>query len=85
MDPFYTFINNLVTYIINPVIGLLVALAVAYFIYGAAMFILSADSEEGRKKGKAHLLWGVIGLFVIVAVYGILNIVVSTFGVRLPQ
>lgn len=85
MDPFYTFIANLVTYIINPIIGLLVALAVAYFIYGAAIFIINADNEEGRKKGKAHLLWGIIGLFIIVGVFGILRIVVSTFGVSLPQ
>lgn len=85
MQPFYTFIGNIVDFIINPLIALLFALALAYFVWGAAMFILNANNPEARKKGQQHLLWSVIGLFVMVAVFGILRIVTATFGVDLPQ
>ena len=85
MEPFNAFYNNVVTLIINPLIGLLFAVGIAYFVWGAAQFILNADNEEARKKGKQHLLWSVIGLFIMVAVFGILRIVLNTFGVDLPQ
>ena len=85
MESFDAFINNVITLIINPLIGLLFAVGIAYFVWGAALFILNADNEEARKKGKQHLLWSIIGLFVMVAVIGILRIVTNTFGVDLPQ
>jgi len=75
------FIAGVVTLIINPLIGLLFALALAYFLWGAAQFILNAGSEEGRKKGKDALLRGLIGIFIMASVFGILNVVTSTFGI----
>lgn len=85
MSSFDALYNNIISYLINPLIGLLFALALAYFVWGAAMFILNANNPEARKKGQQHLLWSVIGLFVMVAVFGILRIVTATFGVDLPQ
>lgn len=81
MQSLSQFIAGLVTLIINPLIGLLFALALAYFLWGAAQFILNAGNEEGRKKGKDALLWGLIGLFIMSSVFGILNIVTSTFKI----
>lgn len=79
MNDLSIFIDNIVTYIINPLIGLLMALALAYFLWGAAQLVLNGGSEEGRKKGKDALLWGLIGLLIMVTVLGILRIVVGTF------
>lgn len=85
MQTLTQFIGKVVTLIINPLIGLLFALALAYFVWGAAQFILNAGSEEGRTKGKQALLWGLIGLFLMTAVFGILRVVTATFGVDLPN
>lgn len=79
------FISNVVDLIIQPLIVLIVAAGVAYFIWGVAMFLWGAEKGEERKKGTEHLLWGVIGIVVMVAAIGILQIVVNTFGVDLPQ
>ncbi|XKT74181.1 MAG: hypothetical protein ACJKTH_02370 [Patescibacteria group bacterium UBA2163] len=79
MNDLSIFIDNFVRFIINPLIGLLMALAVVYFLWGAAQLVLNGGSEEGRKKGKDALLWGLIGLFIMVAVFGILRVVVGTF------
>lgn len=79
MDQLNVFIGNVVALIINPLIWLLMAAAFAYFIWGAAFFILHAGDETKRKEGKSHLLWGLIGIFVMVSVFGILNVVLSTF------
>jgi len=66
--------------IINPLIVLLFALAIVYFLYGLVQYLISPDSEEIRKSSKKHMLWGIIGMFIMVAVFGILNIIIQTLG-----
>lgn len=65
--------------ILDKVVILLISLAVIFFLYGIVKFIKSADEEEGRKNGKNIMLYGVIGLFVMVSVWGIVNILINTF------
>jgi len=66
-------------------IGVLLALALLFFAWGLAEFILRSDSDEGRETGRQHMLWGILGIFVMVAVIGILRIITNTFGVDLPS
>jgi hypothetical protein len=66
--------------IINPLIILLFALATVYFIYGVAQYLLSPDNEEIRKTSKSHMLWGIIGMFIMVSVFGIMNLILNTLG-----
>lgn len=73
------FISNLVRVIINPLIGFMFAVALAYFIWGVINYIKGADSDTDRKTGSQHILWGIIGLVIMVSVYSILNIAMSTF------
>jgi predicted PurR-regulated permease PerM len=66
--------------IINPLIILLFALAVVYFIYGLTKYLLSPENEEIRKTSKSHMLWGIIGMFIMISVFGIMNILLNTLG-----
>ena len=68
--------------IINPLIVLLFALAIVYFIYGLARYLLSPDNEEIRKNSKEQMLWGIIGMFIMVSVFGILSLIMNTIGVK---
>lgn len=68
-------------YILNPFIGLLFAVALAYFIYGVFEFLANADSEDARTTGKSHMLWGIIGMFIMMGVFGIMQIVINTLGI----
>lgn len=70
--------------IISPLILLLFALALVYFLYGVAMFVMSADEPEARKTGGKHMMWGIIGMFVMFAVKGILMLIVNSFGLPNP-
>lgn len=85
MDTFAVFTNNLVNLIIQPLIGLLLALALALFVWGAGQFILASGDAQKREEGKKNLLYGIIGLFVMTSVLGILRVVLSTFNVPLPN
>ncbi|MFA6503068.1 MAG: hypothetical protein WCT45_02330 [Candidatus Paceibacterota bacterium] len=68
--------------IINDVIvPVLFALAFLYFIWGVyKYFILGAADSEERTKGKDFVLWAVVGFAVIFSVWGLVNIVTSTFN-----
>lgn len=66
--------------IINPLITLLFALAVVYFLYGLVQYLLNPDSEEIRKSSKSHMLWGIIGMFIMVSVFGIMSLILTTLG-----
>ena len=68
--------------IINPLIILLFTLAVVYFVYGLVRYLLSPDNEEIRKSSKSHMLWGIIGMFIMVSVFGIMSLIINTLGVQ---
>ncbi len=60
---------------------IVVALALLYFFWGLATYILAAGEEEARAKGRSMMIWGIIALFVIVSVFGLITILQGTFGV----
>ncbi|MEK7538245.1 MAG: hypothetical protein AAB552_00195 [Patescibacteria group bacterium] len=72
------FMNKIITVFINPIIFFLVGLAVLYFLWGLFMFVKNQDSEDAQTEGKSHMVWGVIGVFIMFAVYGILDIIANT-------
>jgi uncharacterized membrane protein YidH (DUF202 family) len=66
--------------VLNPLIQFAFIVAFVVFIWGVMQFIRNANSPEGRKKGQDHMVWGVIGLVIMLGVYGIINILINTFG-----
>ena len=69
---------NIKVNILNPIITLLVALAIIYFLWGVFEFVRHAESSEERKKGGMHMLFGALGLFIMVTAYGIINLILGT-------
>ena len=79
------FIGNVDRMIINPLIGLLFALAVVYFLYGVFQFLSNQENEEKKTTGKSHMLWGIIGITVMMGVWTILGILLNTLGISKDQ
>jgi hypothetical protein len=77
-----TLIQNILANIVNPLITLMVAVAVIYFLYGVFEFVKNAESSEERKKGGMHMLFGAIGLALMATAYGVLNLIIAT--IRTP-
>lgn len=84
MQALKSFITNVSQLIIEPIIALILTAGVAYFIWGVAMYIWNSDSADERKKATQHLIWGVLGITIMVGVIGILRIATNTFNVNLP-
>ncbi len=71
-----SFIINTINNVLVPV---LFAVAFIVFLWGAFdTFILGANNEEVKEKGKNLMLWGLIGFFVMVSVWGLVNILTGT-------
>ncbi len=68
-------INKVITGILNPLIGLMFVVAIAFFIWGIVEFIWNAGNEEKRTTGKQHIIWGLVGLLIMSAVWGIMAII----------
>ncbi len=81
VSPIATFVGKVNRYITNPLIILMFAAALVYFLYGVFEFLMKADDAEARDIGKTHMLWGIVGMFIMLAVFTILHIIENTLGV----
>lgn len=71
-----SFVINTINNIVVPV---LFALAFIVFLWGVfETFILGRGNEEKRTEGQNLMLWGLIGFFVMVSVWGLVNILTGT-------
>jgi hypothetical protein len=67
--------------ILDTVIPVLVVLGIVYFVWGVVQYVISSD-EEAKKTGRDRMIYGIIGLVVIVAMWGLVGIVTKTFGLN---
>lgn len=83
VSPVTQFVGKINKLIINPIITLLFAAALVYFIYGVVMFLIdkSQGGGENAESGKNHMLWGIVGMAIMLSVFGILRLIQSTLGV----
>lgn len=65
----------------------IIALTTLTFVYGIILYISRADDESKRKEGAKYMMYGIIGLFVMLSVWGLVNLILGTFGLDLliPQ
>jgi len=74
-------IVNQIGAILDLLVPIVITLALIYFIYGVAKYIMSSGDEEGQKAARGIMIWGIIGLFVIVSIWGIVGLIASSLGV----
>jgi hypothetical protein len=74
-------LGQIASLIINPLIVLGFTIATIFLFYGIVELIWKADSGTDLGKNRNNILWGIIGLFIMFSVYGILRIVLDTFGI----
>lgn len=61
-------------------IKLLIAMATVVFIWGIIKYILYSNDTKKATEAKQFMLWGVIGLFTIVAMWGLVLVIQKTFN-----
>lgn len=64
---------------LNALIGLFITLAIVIFFWGTIKYIMSAG--EQKAEGLQIMMYGVIAIFVMVSIWGIIRLLQSTFKV----
>jgi len=65
--------------IFSSILPVLVSFGVLYFIWGMVQYFI-ADGEEAKKTGRERIIYGIIGLAVIISIWGLVKILTDTFG-----
>jgi hypothetical protein len=75
-------LSRFVDLIIVPSIKIVVAAGFFLFVWGFLEYFYSMAQGHPSDEGKQHMLWGVIGLLIMVSVGGILGLIINTFGIN---
>ena len=70
----------IVRQIIEAFIPIIFGLAFIVFLWGMYKYISAAD-EGGKEEGRNLIIYGIIGLFVMVAVWGLVKVIDETFQI----
>jgi hypothetical protein len=62
------------------IIPLIFSLAFLFFLWGIFKFMAASDSTK-KEQAKNYIWWGLVGLFVMVSLWGIIRILNSTLGI----
>lgn len=76
-DPGSQNVSGIVCFVldyVNQIVLILVSGSLLVFVWGIAKFILSAGDEKKVAEGKTLMFWGVVALFVMVSVWGIIQL-----------
>jgi succinate dehydrogenase/fumarate reductase cytochrome b subunit len=73
-------VNNFVDVIINPLILLLISAALLLFFWGLFRLLWDLSNGGTGAEGKQHILWGLIGLVIMISVWGIIELIANSIG-----
>lgn len=79
LDPIGTSLQVLVGRLIRIGLGILGSVALVVFIYGGLTWMTAMGNAERTKKAFSTLVWGVLGIVVILASYAIVDFVMKSF------
>ncbi len=85
LEPIQDLAGKLATTIINPLLALIFGAGLIVFIWGLVQYLYALNVKgEQDQDAKKHMLWGIVGMFIMVAVFTIIRIIANTIGAPLP-
>ncbi len=87
LTDFKSLIDLFLSYI-GRLIPLVIAMTLLVFLWGIFKLVFSAQSEKSVEEGARYVTIGIVGLFVMVSVWGLVRILTMTFfndQVYIPQ
>ncbi len=77
-------VNRISAAIIDPLIALIFAAGFLVFVWGIVEFLYGLSNDtDSKEDGKRHMLWGVIGMAVMMSAWAILKLVANTFNLSI--
>lgn len=74
------YLTSITGFIYAVLVPLVYAVAFVTFIWGVFLYLIAGGAnEEKRDQGKQLIVWGIVGFFVMVSVWGLVNVLRGTF------
>ncbi len=73
-----TLVNNITKFILMPLVYGMFGVATIVFVWGVYNFIGKADDAEARGKGAQQMIWGILGMTIMIAAIALKNIIEGT-------
>mgnify|MGYP006348125429 CR=1 FL=1 len=67
------FFSKVVTYFFSPIYQIAVAVAFLYFIYSVVLLLFQMDQPDKREQARKNLMYGILGLLIILSVGAIIE------------
>lgn len=68
--------------ILNALVPLLITAAIVVFFWGLVTYIFNQSNEDKKSQGRSVMYMGLIALFVMVSVWGIIKVLGNTLGIE---
>jgi len=81
---FKSLVNKIIENI-NYLMVLVVGLAVFVFIWGIFKYFVAGANEKKVEEARNVLIYGLLGIFIMLSVWGLVNILINTFGFTATQ
>lgn len=78
-------LQRIITYVIDPALRVVFTLGLLLFIWGIIEFLWGVKDGQVEQKGKNHIVYGLIGMLIMVSVYGIIALIVNSFGLNVAS
>ena len=75
-----TSVIDTVSGLIGSLVPIIIAIALVVFLWGIISYITAGDDPKKKAAARGYMIYGIIGLFVMVSVWGLVRILQSTFG-----
>lgn len=63
------------------VIPLIFSLATLFFFWNVTVFIRTSDNKIKKEEARQRMVWGILALFIMLSVWGIISIMSNLFGI----
>ena len=68
--------------VVNILIPAFFALAIVFFFYGMAKYILAAGDPTKAKEGRGIMIWGVIAIAIMAVLFGLVQWLAGAVGIN---
>lgn len=76
-------LDRIVTQVIDPTVKVIFTLGLFFFIWGLVRYLWELKDGKSDGDGRMHMLWGLVGMLIMVSVYGIIALIMNTLGIDL--
>ena len=74
-------LERIVTYVIDPSVKVIFTLGLFMFFWGIVEFLFALREGKPSEPGKQHMIWGLVGMLIMVSVYGIIALIMNTLEI----